>query len=659
MRFAPGARAALLEGRRPGGRAQAARWRACRHGRTGERGAVKLAYIILAHNRPEQVVELARGLTRNADDARAFVHFDAKAPRTLVDRLDRALDAEPRAEKVQPSVVTGWGTFGLVSSVVNAITQIERSAFEPDYVVLLSGADLPVRPVAQLERFLTEHLGREFIEVCDSSWIVGGLRESRYRLFFPLNLRKHPILHRVLERAQRLLRVRREFPSGLTPRFGSQWWALSWETCRAIVGYLRKHPNVYRFFRTVWIPDEMMFQTLVHRLVMSERIAGHGLTHYQFTDKGKPVVYHNDHADYVLTLERFFVRKCDPDAAQLRARCLAEAEKPDDGANPDPARSRRQDYIIKISAQTNQPQPGHLFYRDQYVDRMLQMVERLEGPLVILTGPRAATDRLAADLDGAPFAFLGELFAPDVVDLPNRATHWRGLRRDDAAIRDMHPALYLERALWRCQGSVPVLVWSWRFHGELLAALNDNPAVTLVDVRPEADTPQGAEALCYASDLSSEAIESLAVGVPIAGQPAALRRARLDSLADSTGFRALRDHLDGHAARTVQRPLIVRWRIENDGQSDAGRAARRFDGSIASAPGPGSAWFDTLTDRLRDSASRRLWADDRAPLVDPQELRRIQELAAVLDPSPPEAVQPARGEPSRRQDAIATRAASR
>ena len=58
----------------------------------------------------------------------------------------------------------------------------------------------------------------------------------------------------------------------------------------------------------------MVFQTYVHALVPTEAIAGFGLTHFQFTNRGKPVVFHDDHADYVRTLERFFVRKASPEA---------------------------------------------------------------------------------------------------------------------------------------------------------------------------------------------------------------------------------------------------------------------------------------------------------------------------------------------------------
>ena len=77
---------------------------------------------------------------------------------------------------------------------------------------------------------------------------------------------------------------------------------------------MRRNPKRIGFFRTVWIPDEMVFQTYVAALVPPGAIAGFSLTHHQFTNRGKPVVYHEDHADYVATFDRFFFRKISPEA---------------------------------------------------------------------------------------------------------------------------------------------------------------------------------------------------------------------------------------------------------------------------------------------------------------------------------------------------------
>ena len=236
----------------------------------------------------------------------------------------------------------------------------------PDYAILLSGACLPCRPVATLERYLAENAGREFIESEDETWVTGGWRDERWRFWHVFDHKTQNLAEHLSARLQTALGVRRRFPEGAEPRFGSQWWALSWPVCQAILADVRRNPKRLGFFRTVWIPDEMVFQTYVHALVPKAAIAGFGLTHFQFTNLGKPVVFHDDHEAYVRSLERFFVRKASPEARRLRAACLARAAEPDDGARLRPASApRRRHYPLKIWAQTRYRPPGALFFRDQ------------------------------------------------------------------------------------------------------------------------------------------------------------------------------------------------------------------------------------------------------------------------------------------------------
>ena len=315
------------------------------------RPPTKLLFVILAHDRPEDAAGLARTLVAAASDARALIHFDARAPEAVFAALAAAVADAPRVGLVAKRVACRWGGFGLVEAPLNALAQAEAEAaargWAPDYAILLSGACLPCRPVASLERFLAENAWREFIESEDETWITGGWRAERWRLWHVFDHKTQNLAEHLSARLQKALGVRRRFPKGLAPRFGSQWWALTWPVCQAILADVRRDPKRLGFFRTVWIPDEMLFQTYVHALVPKEAIAGFGLTHFQFTNLGKPVVFHDDHDGYVRSLERFFVRKASPEATALRAACLARAAEPDDGAPFTGVGARRRHYPLK------------------------------------------------------------------------------------------------------------------------------------------------------------------------------------------------------------------------------------------------------------------------------------------------------------------------
>ena len=212
--------------------------------------------------------------------------------------------------------------------------------------------------------------------------------------------------------------MRRSFPAGLEPRFGSQWWTLSWPVIQAILADIRRQPKRLDFFRTVWIPDEMVFQTYVNALVPREAIAGFALTHFQFTNRGKPIVFHDDHADYVRRPRALLrAQGLAGGRGALRAACLARAAAPDDGRRLGPPHARRDDYKLKIAAQTHYPRPGQIFYADQFVTMSAPVLARAEGAYVVLAGPPALTAAVAAELPRERFTVFGEVFAPDEVDL--------------------------------------------------------------------------------------------------------------------------------------------------------------------------------------------------------------------------------------------------
>jgi hypothetical protein len=87
-----------------------------------------------------------------------------------------------------------------------------------------------------------------------------------------------------------------------------------------VLDFTRNRPDVMRFFRTTWIPDETFFQTIVRHVVPEKEIETRTLTFLMFTDYGMPVTFYNDHYDLLLSQDYLFARKISPDALTLKAR---------------------------------------------------------------------------------------------------------------------------------------------------------------------------------------------------------------------------------------------------------------------------------------------------------------------------------------------------
>ena len=430
--------------------------------------------MILAHHAPEQAIELAQCLVESTTEAAVWIHWDLNASTDVPEELAALAVADQRVRLVRHRVRCEWGKFGLVEAPINALREIRDSDFTPDVAILLSGSCLPCRPIAELERFLAERPGLDFIEDHDDSWMIDGWRSERWQYRHWFQHQRHPRLEHWSYMIQRGLRVKRSFPTNLEPRFGSQWWALTWSTVEAVLSEIVADPKAYTFFRTAWIPDETVMQSYVHKVGSP---AGFNLTHFQFTDRGKPVVYYDDHLDYVPTLDSFFARKIAPQAHRLRRRLFALAREPDRGGDLDAIGTRRDDYAKAVLAQTNFPEPGHIYYRSQYADMPESVLARSQAPYVVLVGPAATTAKVAQRLVGGPFTVLGEIFRGDRIDLGGAVLP--GIEEDATEVRDLDLSNFLVRVRRRTPG-VPLIRWDPNDCADYLTVVQRDPAALVV-----------------------------------------------------------------------------------------------------------------------------------------------------------------------------------
>lgn len=557
---------------------------------------MRLLLVVLAHEAADELVRRLDAIVAAASDARAIIHFDARANPAHHDALVRAVAGRPRISLVRRRVRCAWGDYSLVEATFNALSEARAAAEAEgrayDRVVLLSGACLPCRPIRQLERFLRDNAGREFIEIGDEAWPIGGLRAERWQFWFPLPPLRFRRLEKLLIGIQRLLGIRRRIPGGLTPRLGSQWWALTWDTCTRLLDFAAAHPATMRFFRTVWIPDEMVFQTLVHHLVPAEAVAGFGLTHFQFTASGKPVLYFDDHIDHAPFVPRFFLRKVSAEAQALTERLIARAGEPDDGSPLEGIGAPYLAYTYRTMAQTRFPVAGQLFYRDQRDDRLGEVIRRAEAPYVVVFSPAATGRSLVQRFPEPPFLRLGAVFHPDGIDFGPGRRALGELSVQDRAIRDLHPALYLVRLRRRAVG-VPVLLFTPRCDPTLLSAVLDDPNALVIAVLPEA---QGADDLRRRLTAAEAGTPPPALAAP---RPEVGAAAWLDTLAGSLGIAPPAGLLDTRVpaggGRLVRLASPAAAAQAGSPQSDA------LDATLSACAFADRPWFPALASALREA----------------------------------------------------------
>lgn len=280
----------------------------------------KIAYILLCHKDPVAIIRQAERLTAVGDYM--SIHFDASANPAHYKQIRAALADNPNVTFAKKRVKCGWGEWSLVQATLHALTSAAEAFPRATHFYMLSGDCMAIKSAEYTHQFLDEN-DADFIESYDyfeSDWIKTGWREERliYRHWF--NERTQKKLFYWMFEAQKKLGLTRQIPEDLQIMIGSQWWCLRRRTVEWLLEFVKKRPDVVRFFRSTWIPDETFFQTLVRHLVPEVEIRGRTLTFLMFTDYGMPVTFYNDHYELLLSQDYLFARKISPDAQDLKRR---------------------------------------------------------------------------------------------------------------------------------------------------------------------------------------------------------------------------------------------------------------------------------------------------------------------------------------------------
>ncbi|MGR3591318.1 MAG: DUF5927 domain-containing protein [Limimaricola soesokkakensis] len=403
--------------------------------------------VILVHNALDRAAQVIRRWA--SAGCPVVVHVDRAVRRARFERFRADLDdlsdqvlfcARHRCE---------WGGWGIVAaSQTGAELLLERF---PDlgHVYLASGSCVPLRPVAELDAYLAARPCTDFIEsarVTQVPWTVGGLSEERFTLRFPFSWKRRRWLFDRYVALQRRLGVRRSLPAGFEPYMGSQWWCLSAATLRAILSDPQR-PEIDRYFRRVWIPDESYFQSLARR--WSTHIESRSLTMCKFDFQGKPHLFYDDHLPLLRRSGCFVARKIWPRAQAIYDE-MAAGGHPAGEAAPSPARidrvfaeatERRVRGRSGLYMQSRLPNPG---WENGFT----------AAPYGVLEGFAELHEGFSEWFARASGATVhGHIFAPERVEFAGGATVWRGAMSDSAALRDHQGPRFLTNLIWNGRGA--------------------------------------------------------------------------------------------------------------------------------------------------------------------------------------------------------------
>jgi hypothetical protein len=236
---------------------------------------VRVAYLVLSHRNPEQVLRLVAAL-REGPAAEVVVRHDERHS-----HLDPAAAERAGARLLRDEIEFQWGRGSQLDVMLRSLARV-RELVDPDWLLVLSGQDYPLRPLPEVESFLA---ATELDAMLGDAWELDMSERPeppRDEFFLRHAYRHHgaPRRVRALPNVLRPVAYVRELPPPLRPLLGirrlrtpfgpglrchvsGDWLTLNRRALRAVLDFARDRPRLMRFWRGVYIPTESYFATVL------------------------------------------------------------------------------------------------------------------------------------------------------------------------------------------------------------------------------------------------------------------------------------------------------------------------------------------------------------------------------------------------------------
>ena len=297
-----------------------------------------IAFLILAHKNPEQIIRLLKVLKHTQADC--YLHLDKKMQITEEQKAEIRLQGGVIIPQRESCYLDDWSLPKAELLLLNE----SRKVCSYKYYILLSGQDYPIKPISDLIELLEQNYPKPYIDATpysENNWIAYKLWTTKLHRKFKF------VCNRIQSRVGRVRGLNRlqDICQRLSSKFqpsafsqlaslnvkvygGSQWWALPDVAVNEIMSDIQANPRIVETFKWVFTPDELFFQTMVMRTSVAPLIdinpvdarEQHCLTYANFVTPTKGFCSHPhilETEDWKRLKQRpeFFARKFDMDSS--------------------------------------------------------------------------------------------------------------------------------------------------------------------------------------------------------------------------------------------------------------------------------------------------------------------------------------------------------
>ena len=259
-----------------------------------------IAYLILVHRYPRLFKRMFRAIYDTSNHY--VIHIDKRSGAELHQEIASFLQDYPNAHLL-PSENALWGGYSLVSAELRGIAALLELDAQWDFFINLSAQDFPLHSQADIQSYLRQHSGQDFLKVADQ-------RQCRPDTLHRIEEWVTEHEHSITDGAGN----RRPYLENVIPYIGNQWMILSRRFCE----FVTHSPEVERFksfYQHTLIPDEGFFQTVIMNTSYHSDLINDDKRAIDWIPMGdiklRPRDYTARDAEQLLHSEHLFARKFD------------------------------------------------------------------------------------------------------------------------------------------------------------------------------------------------------------------------------------------------------------------------------------------------------------------------------------------------------------
>ncbi len=291
--------------------------------------AMKHAFLIIAHGKWEQLKILLNQIDSINHDI--YIHIDAKIKNPPISYLKENIKFSNI--KIFQKYKVYWGSFELVETELYLLQQSSNTK-KYDYYHLLSGMDMLIKPIKEIDNFFERNNGYEFVHFDTNERIKKDkeiLRRvklyhyfTNYRRGFKykvINLFFNTLAHVSLFFQQILNIDRTKKLENFEIKYGSQWFSI---TNNLVEFILQSKEKIYKIFKYTKCADELFVQSLAYNSKFKKRLFNQNydddcMANVRLIDlkkrssNGSPYIWTKDDLKEIKETKCLFARKFDID----------------------------------------------------------------------------------------------------------------------------------------------------------------------------------------------------------------------------------------------------------------------------------------------------------------------------------------------------------